>query len=148
MALTRIVFHHWAHASQRRVGAMLIDLKVLIGMLSREVHDLPRMDPLIIKAAVKVVEANDCTVQLDMSKDDWTWWRVTEHIREVNHPTQTVRDWMKFEPTDEDEPRVIETCEALRQGMGGPCPNPNGHEIALHLCKGVSPFEHLPGDKT
>lgn len=123
----------------------MIDLKVLIGVHSWESHDLPRMDKATVKAAVKVVNDSECTLRRVMSTEDWYWWRVAEHIQEVDHPTQTVRDWMKLDPSDEDEPRIIETCEALRQNVGGPCPEQTGgDQQCLQLCKGVSlPFLQL-----
>lgn len=115
----------------------MLDLKLLIGLHSREFDHLPRVDKVTVKAVLETLKDANCTVTADMSPADWCWWRVMEHVREVNCPTSSVRDWVKLEPDEEDEPRVMETCEALRQHIGGPCPHVEP-EQKLYPCKGVS----------
>ena len=121
----------------RRVGAMIVDLKIVIGTHSKEYDEYPRMDPGMKAAVMDLVDRSETVLMRDMSEEDWQWWRLSEHVKEVVRPTQTIREWMKLDPSDEEEPRIVEVCEAQRADLGGPC-DALLAAAGLNLCERVS----------
>lgn len=116
------------------MAVLMMDLKILIGTHAQEGDDFPVMDNALLRKAQTLIMDWPATLKRDMTTAEWYWWRTCEHIQEVLAPTFGLRDWIKLEPTDEDEPRVVETCEAKRDYYGGPCETVN----ALRLCQQVS----------
>lgn len=118
---------------------MMMDLKVIIGTHSADGDPLPRMDSRVVAQALSLLETDDAYLYRQMTNDEWYWWRTCEHIRETAKPTLPIREWMKLDITDEDEPRVVEVCEAARRNVGGKCVRDCEGRYALKLCNGVRP---------
>ena len=117
-----------------------MDLKVIIGVHSKIGDALPLMDSDLVQDALGIADETSIDVSRQMSNDDWYWWRTCEHIQEVHRPTAGIREWMKLCSTDDEEPRVIETCEMERTDFAGeksPC---DGGGVQLYLCQRVRRF--------
>ena len=117
---------------------MIMNLKVLIGIHSGTDDKVPHMDQDTMNKAMTMVDMHDGQLFRVMTEGDWYWWRLCEHVREIVKPTVSVRDWMKLDPGDEEEVRVMECCEMERGEFGKGCV-----EGELRMCNRVSELRVL-----
>lgn len=125
---------------QKIYGRMVVDLKRAIGAESHNEHNVPRVDGTIMLAAWTNVKDHQVEMYRDMCDESWWWWRACEHMDEMRRGRSSMVGWSRLHETDDNELRVMKSCEALRCGTTTTC----ARGRSSRLCGQVSRYRRVP----